>query len=117
MPVCECTPAQLDAATGRRVREVRNMRGMSQEALGDHCGITFQQIQKYEKGTNRIGPSRLMKIAEKLGVAVSHFYPDQTNTGPAPALSDYALKAATTMDQIPPGQRSLALSILRQFVA
>lgn len=111
------SPDQIDIEVGRKVREARVLRGISQTVLGDSLGISFQQIQKYEKGENRICPSRLMKIAEKLGVAVSHFYPDQTNAGPAPALSDYAIKAAAMMDQISPGQRPLALSVLRQFVA
>jgi len=49
---------------------------MSQEKLGTSLGITFQQIQKYEKGTNRIGASRLQQIAEVLGVPVSYFFED-----------------------------------------
>ena len=52
------------------------MLGMSQEKLGEHLGITFQQIQKYEKGTNRIGASRLQNIARVLSVPVSFFFED-----------------------------------------
>jgi transcriptional regulator with XRE-family HTH domain len=52
------------------------MLGMSQEKLGEHLGITFQQIQKYEKGTNRIGASRLQHIARVLTVPVSFFFED-----------------------------------------
>jgi transcriptional regulator with XRE-family HTH domain len=52
------------------------MLGMSQEKLGEHLGITFQQIQKYEKGTNRIGASRLQHIARVLSVPVSFFFED-----------------------------------------
>lgn len=54
----------------------RNMLGMSQEKLGEHLGITFQQIQKYEKGTNRVGASRLQAIASILEVPVSFFFAD-----------------------------------------
>ena len=111
------SPDQIDIEVGRKVREARILCGITQEALAEPLGVSFQQVQKYEKGTNRIPPSRLMKIAEKLGVAVTHFYPDQNNTGAAPALSEYALKAAMTMDAIDPRQRPLALSVLRQFVA
>tara|TARA_R110002020_G_scaffold475558_1_gene710904 strand:- start:17207 stop:17611 length:405 start_codon:yes stop_codon:yes gene_type:complete len=52
----------------------RNLIGMSQEKLGEHLGITFQQVQKYEKGTNRIGASRLYAIAKALGVEISYFF-------------------------------------------
>ena len=61
---------------GSRVRLRRMMLSMSQEKLGEHLGITFQQIQKYEKGTNRIGASRLQHIATVLEVPVSFFFED-----------------------------------------
>jgi transcriptional regulator with XRE-family HTH domain len=60
----------------------RKMLNMSQERLGEHLGITFQQVQKYEKGTNRIGASRLYQVARVLDVPVSFFFP-QTETGAA----------------------------------
>ena len=59
---------------GSRVRMRRMMLGMSQEKLGAALGLTFQQVQKYEKGTNRIGASRLMQISETLQVPVAFFY-------------------------------------------
>ena len=65
-----------DKHVGARVRMRRLLCGMSQEALGTACGITFQQIQKYEKGTNRIGASRLQQISGVLGVPVSYFFED-----------------------------------------
>ena len=52
------------------------MLGMSQEKLGEHLGITFQQIQKYEKGTNRIGASRVFEISRVLGVPIQFFFDD-----------------------------------------
>jgi transcriptional regulator with XRE-family HTH domain len=52
------------------------MLGLSQEKLGEKLGITFQQIQKYEKGTNRVGASRLQAMSEALNVPVSYFFPD-----------------------------------------
>ncbi|RVC59816.1 XRE family transcriptional regulator, partial [Mesorhizobium sp. M4B.F.Ca.ET.088.02.2.1] len=56
-------PNPIDIHVGSRIRLRRNMLGMSQEKLGENLGITFQQIQKYEKGTNRVGASRLQAIA------------------------------------------------------
>jgi transcriptional regulator with XRE-family HTH domain len=67
-------PNPIDRHVGSRVRMRRLMVGMSQERLGDALGITFQQIQKYEKGANRIGASRLQHIAKILGVPVEFFF-------------------------------------------
>jgi transcriptional regulator with XRE-family HTH domain len=67
-------PNPIDKHVGARVRMRRMMVGMSQEKLGDALGLTFQQVQKYEKGTNRIGASRLQHIAHILQVPVSFFF-------------------------------------------
>ena len=67
-------PNPIDKHVGSRVRMRRMMLGMSQEKLGDALGLTFQQVQKYEKGTNRIGASRLQQIATILQVPVSFFF-------------------------------------------
>jgi transcriptional regulator with XRE-family HTH domain len=67
-------PNPIDTFVGSRVRMRRLMVGMSQEKLADGLGITFQQVQKYEKGTNRIGASRLQAIADILGVHPSFFF-------------------------------------------
>lgn len=69
-------PNPIDVHVGSRVRLRRMMLGMSQEKLGEHLGITFQQIQKYEKGTNRIGASRLHHISSILKVPVSFLFED-----------------------------------------
>ncbi|TVR10256.1 MAG: XRE family transcriptional regulator [Salinarimonadaceae bacterium] len=68
------TPNPIDVHVGSRVRMRRMMVGMSQEKLGEALGLTFQQIQKYEKGANRIGASRLHQIATALGVQIEFFY-------------------------------------------
>jgi transcriptional regulator with XRE-family HTH domain len=70
------SPNPIDIHVGSRVRLRRMMLGMSQEKLGEHLGITFQQIQKYEKGTNRIGASRLQAIARVLSVPPAFFFED-----------------------------------------
>jgi len=67
-------PDPTDKHVGARVRMRRMMLNMSQEKLGDGLGLTFQQVQKYEKGTNRIGASRLQHIASILQVPVSFFF-------------------------------------------
>ena len=67
-------PNPVDRHVGSRVRMRRMMQSMSQEKLGDALGLTFQQVQKYEKGTNRIGASRLQQIAHILQVPVSFFF-------------------------------------------
>ena len=67
-------PDQIDVHVGNRVRLRRMMIGLSQERLGERLGLTFQQIQKYEKGANRISASRLFRIAEVLDVPVAFFF-------------------------------------------
>ncbi|MGE0280483.1 MAG: helix-turn-helix domain-containing protein [Rhizobiaceae bacterium] len=76
MPENKKKPNPIDAHVGGRIRIRRNMLNMSQEKLGESLGITFQQVQKYEKGTNRVGASRLQAIAGILGVPVSFFFED-----------------------------------------
>ena len=87
-------PNPIDVHVGSRVRLRRMMLGMSQEKLGENLGITFQQIQKYEKGTNRIGASRLQHIARVLSMPVSYFFEG------APGLSAAAMTDG--LDDAPP---------------
>src|SRR5688572_30584301 len=84
------TPNPTDKHVGSRVRMRRMMLSMSQEKLGDALSLTFQQVQKYEKGTNRIGASRLQQIAHILQVPVSFFFdggPNQNGEAPGDAPS------------------------------
>ena len=69
-------PNPIDIHVGSRIRLRRTMLSMSQEKLGEALGITYQQIQKYEKGTNRVGASRLQNISAVLNVPVSFFFED-----------------------------------------
>lgn len=75
-------PNPIDKHVGSRVRMRRMMVSMSQEKLGESLGITFQQIQKYEKGTNRIGASRLQQISTVLSVPVAFFFEGAPTVGP-----------------------------------
>jgi transcriptional regulator with XRE-family HTH domain len=80
--VVKNAPHQIDIHVGNRLRSRRLVLGLSQEKLGTRLGITFQQIQKYEKGTNRISASKLMVAAGVLSVPVSYFFEDQPVSEP-----------------------------------
>jgi transcriptional regulator with XRE-family HTH domain len=82
-------PNPVDKYVGSRVRMRRIMLGMSQEKLGEALGLTFQQVQKYEKGTNRVGASRIQQISEILQVPVSFLFEGGPNsTASAAGLSE-----------------------------
>lgn len=66
--------AEVDRAVGGRMRERRILVGMSQEELGGHLGISFQQVQKYEKGTNRVSAGRLWQLSKVLQVPLNYFF-------------------------------------------
>jgi transcriptional regulator with XRE-family HTH domain len=76
-------PNPVDQHVGSRVRMRRVLLGMSQEKLAESLGLTFQQVQKYEKGTNRIGASRLQEISNTLQVAPSFFFEGLNGHAPA----------------------------------
>jgi transcriptional regulator with XRE-family HTH domain len=79
-------PNPIDVHVGRRLRLRRTLLGMSQERLGQMLGLTFQQIQKYERGVNRIGSSRLYELGQILDVPISFFFDDMAQDGRAPDL-------------------------------
>jgi transcriptional regulator with XRE-family HTH domain len=97
-------PNPVDKHVGSRVRMRRMMMGMSQEKLGDAIGLTFQQVQKYEKGTNRIGASRLQQISQTLQVPVAFFFegvppsPGSTAGNGAAASPTYVADFLATSD-------------------
>jgi transcriptional regulator with XRE-family HTH domain len=68
---------KVDISVGKRLRQRRTMMGLSQEALAKGMGITFQQIQKYEKGTNAMNSHRLYTVGQFLNVPVSYFFEDE----------------------------------------
>lgn len=94
-------PNDIDRHVGSRVRMRRTLIGMSQEKLGEALGLTFQQVQKYEKGTNRISASRLQQIAAALGVTIDYLYggsdaPEGSTGGFAEAATPYDGELLTT---------------------
>ncbi len=81
-------PNYIDVHVGSRIRMRRQIISMSQEKLGELLGITFQQVQKYEKGSNRISASRLFYAAKILGVPVQAFFEDLPGTEGDPGFSE-----------------------------
>ena len=74
----------IDVHVGTRIRMRRTLLGMSQERLGDSIGLTFQQVQKYERGANRVGASRLFDLARVLDVPISYFFEDMPDSVAGP---------------------------------
>ncbi|MDM9620600.1 helix-turn-helix transcriptional regulator [Rhizobium sp. S96] len=99
----------IDAYVGERVRTRRKSLGISQGVLAESLGITFQQVQKYEKGTNRIGAGRLQRIAEILGVPVGFFF--EGDGAPSPDIKTETDEIALFLAS----KEGLALS--RAFIA
>ena len=76
----QARPSPIDVHVGTRVRRRRTLLGMSQEKLGEALGLTFQQVQKYERGINRIGASRLFDLGRVLDVPIGFFFDDMPDT-------------------------------------
>lgn len=89
-------PTPADKSVGTRVRQARLLKGMSQEKLGAALGLTFQQIQKYEKGVNRIGAGRLMQISVVLQQPIPWFFEGAGPTGVAPTEPDLIQELGST---------------------
>ena len=107
-------PQAVDRHVGSRVRMQRLLSGMSQEKLGEACGITFQQIQKYEKGMNRMGASRLHQIARILQVPVEFFY-EGSPSGSEPGRVTVGEKGARSITEFV--ATSEGLELVKAFMA
>jgi transcriptional regulator with XRE-family HTH domain len=105
-------PHPIDRHVGGRVRLRRTLVGMSQEQLGARLGLTFQQVQKYEKGSNRISASRLWEIASALNVPISYFY-DGAGSTASGSTEGFSESGQTAIEGIAHSSESLAL--LRHF--
>src|SRR5712671_3974602 len=114
MVMAKKAPNPIDKHVGSRVRMRRMMLSMSQEKLGDALGLTFQQVQKYEKGTNRIGASRLQQISTILQVPVSFFFEGVPNVpGSVPVGTDNVPSPAYVSDFL---ATSDGLALTKAFV-
>ena len=92
------TPNPIDVHVGLKVRARRMACGISQEKLGEEVGLTFQQIQKYEKGTNRMGSSRLWQFAQILGCPVEHFFEGLAGKSPDAGTIDPVTEVMPSKD-------------------
>jgi transcriptional regulator with XRE-family HTH domain len=90
-------PSDIDVRLGQRLRASRLAIGMSQERLADLLGVTFQQVQKYEKGVNRIAASRLYDICQALDVPVGHFFEGLNRKSTKPEGAERKLDRALAM--------------------
>lgn len=109
MPKKQASP--IDVQVGTRVRLRRMLIGMSQEKLGEMLGLTFQQVQKYEKGVNRIGAGRLFQVAHILGVPINYFYEGVSGvTDGAPGFADPGVSSPPVMEFLSSGE-GLQLSL------
>jgi transcriptional regulator with XRE-family HTH domain len=109
------TPNPIDVQVGARLRLRRNMLGFSQEKLGEMIGLTFQQVQKYERGANRIGASRLHELSRVLDVPISFFF-DDTDPVHAPPMGSFAEPAAETFEADPLRKRE-TLELIQAYFA
>jgi transcriptional regulator with XRE-family HTH domain len=107
-----------DAFIGSRVRIRRMLIGMSQERLGELLDLTFQQVQKYEKGVNRIGAGRLYDVARILGVPITYFYEglDQPEEVEVAGLSPEARGVALIIDQFADEPRQRVAKAIRNLL-
>lgn len=125
-------PHPVDVHVGQRLRQRRVMLGLSQTALGDKIGVSFQQLQKFEKGVNRMGSSRLFQVATALDVPVSYFFeglddqnvsnenqPDQAKSGGGkPPLKRETLQLVRSYYQIrSPEVRSNLMTLIRSLTS
>jgi len=107
---------QVDAHVGTRVRMRRTLLGLSQERLGDALGLTFQQVQKYERGANRIGASRLFQLSLILDVPVSFFFEDmvEPEAGTPQGIAIGLAEGADSFDHDPMAKRE-SLELVRSY--
>lgn len=96
-------PHPYDIHVGSKIREARALKQMSQEQLGKILGISFQQVQKYEKGTNRVGSGRLWEISHILEQPVTFFFDgiDGNKTAPPAKTSSRSIRLAQKIDTYP----------------
>jgi transcriptional regulator with XRE-family HTH domain len=104
----------IDVRVGARLRLRRTMLGLSQEKLGEAIGLSFQQVQKYERGANRIGASRLHELSRVLDVPVSFFF-DDTDPVRAPAMDEFAELPTEEFESDPPREREMVELVQAYF--
>ena len=104
----------VDAHVGARIKLRRSLLGMSQVKLGQAIGLTFQQVQKYERGANRIGASRLYELSQVLDVPVAYFYEEMNGAGKPPPRADGAGEEVEETERDPMTRRE-TLELIRAY--
>jgi transcriptional regulator with XRE-family HTH domain len=119
-------PDSVDKLVGQNIRIFRKTKGLSQTTLGNALGITFQQIQKYENGANRVGSGRLAKISKVLDVPIDRFFHNRTTGTDGEGAKDvvtellaspYALRMLNALKKIPDNKVRLSLVALTESIA
>jgi len=103
--------SNLDAEIGRRLRQARLAENLTQDGLAQRLGISFQQVQKYENGSNRVSSSRLWAIGNALGLPITYFFEDLEQTDISPgvdfddenSLPDRTIRVARMLHEMPDG--------------
>jgi transcriptional regulator with XRE-family HTH domain len=115
-----------DRLVGQNIRVFRKAKGLSQAALGNALGLTFQQVQKYEIGANRVGSGRLAKIAKVLDVPIERFFHNRTSGAEGADEGDivtdllvlpYALRMLKALKNVPNNKVRLSLVMLAESIA
>ena len=119
-PVKEVGPDPIDVFVGLRIRMRRKTLGLTQGALAEALGLSFQQVQKYERGANRVSASMLVKTARFLDCPVSYFVDEQELAEtPAGSVADMmqpgAIEALKAYTAIPPARRLAVLNLMRSL--
>lgn len=108
-------PHPIDIHVGNRIRSQRQVLSLSQEKLGNMLGISFQQVQKYEKGANRVGSSRLYELSQALQVPVSWFFEglDSDNVTPLLPTRRSSMEMGALIDNLPNEVRKSVIDLIR----
>ncbi|MGR0185382.1 helix-turn-helix domain-containing protein [Azospirillum aestuarii] len=109
------SPNPVDIHVGARVRLRRTLLGMSQEKLGDALGLTFQQVQKYERGANRISASRLFDLSRVLDVPISFFFDDMAEATAATTVADEVCASGIDTTEPDPMAKRETLELVRAY--
>jgi transcriptional regulator with XRE-family HTH domain len=111
-------PDPIDLHVGKKMRLFRTLKGVSQERLARELGVTFQQIQKYERGSNRVSASMLYRAAQALKVPISAFFEGLEGPRPdlpAQAVDRFSLAMLAELDELPPQVRDTVRALIRSL--
>ena len=119
VPKSPRSPTKIDHVIARNIALIRKAKGVSQQTLAKELGISFQQIQKYENGTNRIAASRLYQMAECLSVSIKDFFPKDSSLAPSFSqdyLTTENIEILTLINELPSKEtKQIAKNILRSL--